>query len=175
MRKGRVVAVVVTVAVLVVAGTIAYRFMMKPELDGPDAIGIQVEKNIRAVYQIQSGEKRGEVAAGLHHLKKLVDTYDRLGVDSSQRHLHGVFHGDAGHFLLEDEAYSRETGAQGENPNRSLVEELEDRGVHLELCARTMQAHGWGEQNVLDEVAIVVGAYPRVIDLQLSGYAYVRF
>lgn len=45
----------------------------------------------------------------------------------------------------------------------------------LELCKSTMQSHGWTGKDVLPGVRIVVGAYPRIIDLQLRGYAYIRF
>jgi intracellular sulfur oxidation DsrE/DsrF family protein len=77
--------------------------------------------------------------------------------------------------LLKDPAYRMATGKSGENPNKKIVDELLDAGVKLELCKSTMQSHGWTEEDVLPGVKIVVGAYPRIIDLQLRGYAYIRF
>jgi intracellular sulfur oxidation DsrE/DsrF family protein len=38
-----------------------------------------------------------------------------------------------------------------------------------------MKAHGWTLNDLLPEVKIVPGALPRIIDLQLQGYAYLRF
>jgi hypothetical protein len=39
----------------------------------------------------------------------------------------------------------------------------------------TLKGKGWTGEDVLPGVKIVVGAYPRIIDLQLRGYAYIRF
>jgi len=36
-----------------------------------------------------------------------------------------------------------------------------------------MKQYGWKAEDILPNVKIVVGAYPRIIDLQ--GYAYIRF
>ncbi|MFO7908164.1 MAG: MFS transporter [Pirellulaceae bacterium] len=38
-----------------------------------------------------------------------------------------------------------------------------------------LENHGWTGDDVLPGVQIVVGAYPRIIDLQLRGYAYIHF
>ena len=87
----------------------------------------------------------------------------------------GVFHGDAGYFLLKDPAYRKASEKSGKNPNKQIIQELLDAGVNLELCKSTMRSHGWTGEDVLPGVKIVVGAYPRIIDLQMQGYAYIRF
>ena len=137
-------------------------------------VGLVHTEGIKVVYQIKSdGSKKG-VGSGLYYLKKLSDTYDKLGVDRGNRQIHGVFHGEAGYMLLKDEAFEREKGIP-ENPNKDIIEKLLKNGVKLELCASTMKNNGWQKPDVLEGITIVIGAYPRIIDLQLSGFAYIRF
>ena len=47
--------------------------------------------------------------------------------------------------------------------------------MRVELCASTMAQAGWTEDDLLAGVEVVPAAYPRVIDLQLQGYAHIVF
>jgi intracellular sulfur oxidation DsrE/DsrF family protein len=134
-----------------------------------------VRGDVRVVYQVKNDAWKDGRAAGLHYLEKLARQYDSLEIGRSQRRIHGVFHGDAGYFLLKDRAYREETDESEPNPNRQLVAQLVENGIELELCKSTMQSHGWRREDVLPGVRIVVAAYPRIIDLQQRGYAYIRF
>lgn len=140
-----------------------------------DPITVAMRQNVKVVYQIKTDGWKKDVAAGLHYLNKLAGAYDKMGIASADRQIVGVFHGDAGYLLLKDPAYRKASNSPGENPNKAIVQKLLDEGVKLELCKSTMQSHGWIGEDVLPGVKIVVGAYPRIIDLQLRGYAYIRF
>lgn len=140
-----------------------------------EPIGLAVRQRVKVVYQIKTDTWKHDVAAGLHYLKKLARVYSELGIGSEDREIIGVFHGNAGYFLLNDPAFAKAAEKGGENPNKQIVKDLLDAGVELELCKSTMQGHGWTGKDVLPGVKIVVGAYPRIIDLQLRGYAYIRF
>lgn len=168
MTKRRVVTVVVIAILLIVAGVVTYRLLMVNEIGTREAIGIQVKKNIRSAFDVRTAETEDGTSAALLSLTKLADTYDRAGIDESERHIHAVFHEDAARFLLASDA-------EEEDPNAALVADLIDRGIHVELDARTLEARGWSEGDVLPDVELVVAAHPRLIDLQLSGYSYVRY
>lgn len=168
MTKRAVATGVVIAVLLMLAGLVAYRFLTGNEVGTREAIGIQVKKNIRAAFDVRTAETEERTSAALLSLAKLADTYDRAGIDESERHIHAVFHEDAARFLLASEA-------EEEDPNAALVADLIDRGVHVELDARTLDARGWDEGDVLPDVELVVAAHPRLIDLQLSGYSYVRY
>lgn len=142
--------------------------------DSAEPIGLTRRGNIKVVYQIKTDEQKNGLGAGLYYVSKLVDAYDRLGIDPSDRQIHAVFHGDAGHWMLTDAAYVNVTGTAS-NPNKDVIQHLIHEGVHLELCASTMKNNGWEKPDVIDGVTIVIGAYPRLIDLQLQGLAYIRF
>ena len=147
-----------------------------PEVSGTydDPITLAVRQNVKVVYQIKTDGWKNDLAAGLHYLDKSAGAYDHIGIESADRHIVGVFHGEAGYFLLKDPAYRRASDKSRENPNKQIVRKLLGAGVKLELCKSTMQSHGWTGEDVLPGVEIVIGAYPRIIDLQLRGYAYIR-
>ena len=138
-------------------------------------IGVSVQKNIRVVYQIKDDDWKGGIGRGLYYLQKLVGTYDSLAIAEGDRSIHAVFHDSAGYWMLTDKSYDRFTGSKAGNPNKHVIEELVNRGVSIELCAQTMKSQGWNVEDILPDVKIVVGAYPRIIDLQMQGYAYIRF
>ena len=140
-----------------------------------DPIAPRVRHGVKVVYQIKTDAWKKDVAAGLHYVDKVSHFYDKMDIRSTDREIVAVFHGDAGYFLLEDAPYRKASGKLGENPNKQIIQSLLDAGVRLELCKSTMQHHGWTDAEVLPGVQIVAGAYPRIIDLQLRGFAYIRF
>jgi len=150
---------------------------IRPDTSGTydEPITLAVRDNVKVVYQIKTDGWKQDVAAGLHYLDKLAGAYDEMGISPADREIVGVFHGDAGYFLLKDEPFAKAAEDRRANPNKRIVRKLLDAGVRLELCKSTMQSHGWTGEDVLPGVKIVVGAYPRIIDLQLRGYAYIRF
>lgn len=150
---------------------------LRPDKRGTfeDPIPLAVRQGVKVVYQIKTDGWKKDIAAGLHYLDKLARFYEEAGIEASDRQIVGVFHGDAGYFLLKDSAYRKAADDSQANPNKRIVRKLLEAGVRLELCKSTMQSNGWTGEDVLPGVKIVVGAYPRVIDLQLRGYAYIRF
>lgn len=138
-------------------------------------IGLQHEGPVRVVYQISADEWKEGVGKGLLYLKKVHEQYVDAGVDPDRLDIRGVFHGTAADHLLTDAAWNAWRGESGGNPNRELIAELAGRGVAVELCDTRRQANGWSKDDVHPDVLLVTGAYQRVIDLQLEGFAYVRF
>ena len=140
-----------------------------------EPVAVERRENIRVVYQIKDDDWLEGVGKGLAYLKKLVTAYRTMGVPAKEVHVSAVFHGNAGYWMLRDGLYEAHARKPGGNPNQALIRELLDAGVSIELCAQTMREHSWKPEDVLPGVRIVVGAYPRVIDLELRGYAYIRF
>jgi len=138
-------------------------------------IGVPVQKNIRVVYQIKDNHWKGGIGEGLYYLQKLVAAYDSLAIDEVDRSINAVFHGSAGYWMLTDKSYNKFKNTKTGNPNRDIIEELVKRSVSIELCAQTMKSKRWRDEDIIPCVKIVIGAYPRIIDLQMQGYAYIRF
>jgi intracellular sulfur oxidation DsrE/DsrF family protein len=143
--------------------------------DDRPVIGIEHEGPIRVVFQVTTPETKGAVNKGLFYLKKLHASYVSAGVDPARLDIRAVFHGEGAEHLLTDEAWDRVRGASGGNPNTALIAELTRNGVHVELCDSRRVSNGWAKSDVHPDVLLVAGAYQRLIDLQLRGYAYIRF
>jgi intracellular sulfur oxidation DsrE/DsrF family protein len=140
-----------------------------------DIVPIEVRKNIRVVYQVNTDEWKNGVGKPLAYLKKLSGVYDNAEIPQDERHISAVFHGKAGYWMLTDEAYNAYTKTTAGNPNKDIIRELVAMGISIELCSQTMKSHDWSADEVLPEVKLVIGAYPRIIDLQMQGYAYLKF
>lgn len=141
----------------------------------PEPIPLVVRENIRAVYQVSKDDWVGGVGKGLAYVKALLDTYDSQKIPRDQVHLIVVVHGEAGYWLLKDEQYRNFANVTDQNPNTAIIGELLQRGVEIDMCRQTMEKHGWLDDELLPGIRVVYGAYSRLIDLQLQGYAYIRF
>ncbi len=143
--------------------------------DGRPVILTQTQGPIRVVYQISKDEWKNGVGKGLLYLSKLHDQYVAEGVSPDRLQIHAVFHGTAAEHLLTNAAYDKYKKTTGGNPNAKLLDELQAKGVQVELCNTRRLSNGWAKSEIHPTVTLVNGAFQRVIDLQLLGYAYVRF
>jgi len=141
----------------------------------PEHIPLQVRENIRAVYQVSADTPHEGVNKGLFYARKLIAAYEKQEVAADQVHLHLVYHSSAIAALVNADARKRLGAEQPENPNSTILEELLKSGVQIEICEDTMHQKGVTAGELLPGVKIVVGAFPRLIDLQLQGYAYIKF
>lgn len=140
----------------------------------PEVIPIQVRENLRIVYQVTADAQYEGVNKGLFYARKLIDTYQKQGIAAEQVQLHLVYHGTGINDVVNDEARKR-LGTETTNPNGEILAELIQRGVQVELCENTMQQKGVKPTELMPGVKLVVGAFPRLIDLQLQGFAYIKF
>ena len=140
----------------------------------PEVIPIQVRENLRIVYQVTDDTQHEGVNKGLFYARKLINTYQKHGIAADQVHLHLVYHGTGIAAVVNDAARKR-LGAESANPNGEILAELIKRGVQIELCENTMQQKGVKPTELMAGVKLVVGAFPRLIDLQLQGFAYIKF
>ena len=140
----------------------------------PEVIPIQVRENLRIVYQVTDDAAHDGVNKGLFYARKLINTYAKQGIAADQVHLHLVYHGTGIAAVVNDAARKR-LGTDAANPNGEILAELIKRGVQVELCENTMQQKGVKPGELMPGVKLVVGAFPRLIDLQLQGFAYIKF
>ncbi len=140
----------------------------------PEVIPIQVRENLRIVYQVTDDTPHEGVNKGLFYARKLINTYQKQGIAPEQVHLHLVYHGTGIAAVVNEEARKR-LGAEAANPNGEILAELVKRGVQVELCENTMQQKSVKPSELMPGIKLVVGAFPRLIDLQLQGFAYIKF
>ena len=140
----------------------------------PAVIPIHVRENLRIVYQVTDDTVHEGVNKGLFYARKLMNTYEKQGIAAGQVRLHLVYHGTGIAAVVDDEA-RRRLGVVSPNPNGEIIGELVKRGVRIELCENTMQQKGVKSSELMPGVDLVVGAFPRLVDLQLQDYAYIKF
>jgi len=175
MASRKLITFLFTLSIGTVFTPIAHSAAMIDTQQQRKIIPIEVRKDIRVVYQVNRDEWKNGVGKPLAYLKKLSRVYDESTIPRQERHINAVFHGKAGYWMLTDEAYNNHTKTHKGNPNKAIIRELTAIGVSIELCGQTMKSQNWNPDDILAEVKIVIGAYPRIIDLQMQGYAYIKF
>ncbi|MCM2370152.1 DsrE family protein [Aporhodopirellula aestuarii] len=147
------------------------------ESDTDDRPVIQLEHKgpVKVVYQVSEDKWKDGVGKAFLYLKNLRGYYAKQGIEGDQLDIHAVVHGDAATHVLTDEAYNRVKGVDTGNPNTKLLSELKEMGIQVELCDVRRQREGWSKSDIHGDVQLAAAAYARIIDLQLQGYAYIKF
>ena len=84
-----------------------------------------------------------------------------------------VFHTDAGHVTLRDEAYNGDRNIATVNPYRKLDTDLMEKGVLVELCGLTARFHGWGNADTIPGVRINTDAIARTSRLVHDRFVWI--
>lgn len=142
--------------------------------DNRPVVGLNYEGPIKVVYQITGADMKEGVNKGLFYLKKVRQLYMEAGVDPSRLDIKAVFHDDASPHVLTDGAWNKHQKATGGNPNTAIIKELTALGIDIELCNTRRISMKWEKSDIHPDVILVSGAYPRITDLQLLGYAYIK-
>jgi hypothetical protein len=66
---------------------------------------------------------------------------------------------------LHDAAYNADRNISTGNPYKALLADLMKRGVRVELCGATAQAHHWGNANLLPGILVNTDAMARTTQL----------
>ena len=131
-------------------------------------IDIPVElKEVKNVFSVASLSFEGDLPAALFHLHLIVDDISNWKAKSQ---VVAIFHTNAGHVTLHDEAYNPDRNIATGNPYRQLVTDLMARGVQVELCGATAKVHGWGNADLIPRIKINTDAMARTTQLVQEGF-----
>ena len=122
---------------------------------------------VKAVFSVGSLSFEGDLSAALFHMGLILD--DAAEWKATQD-IVAVFHTNAGHVTLHDEAYNRDRNIITGNPYKGLLTDLMERGVRIELCGATAKAHGWINADTITGVKINTDAMARTIQLVQAGF-----
>ena len=123
--------------------------------------------DVKMVFSISALAFEGDLPASLFHLKLIVDDVSDW---QAQSDLVAVFHTNAGHVVLHDEAYDADRNIVTGNPYKGLVADLVQRGVRVELCGATAKAHGWVNADLLPDIKVNTDAMARTTQLVQQGF-----
>ena len=139
-----------------------------PYPNSPLHIDIPVKlDDVKEVFSVASLSFEGDMPASLFHLGLITNDIADWGATSE---VIVVFHTNAGHVTLHDEAYNADREIETGNPYKDLVANLQSRGVHVELCGATAKAHHYGNEDLLPGIKINTDAMARSTELVQQGF-----
>ncbi|MGD8379782.1 MAG: DsrE family protein [Gammaproteobacteria bacterium] len=139
----------------------------------PDA-AVQPEKDkvYKAVFDIASDAKHGDVNSALFHVARAVNVFASAGIPTSHLKFVAVIHGAATHEVMDNEHYQKKFGM--DNPNLDLIAKLKAAGVSVQVCGQALAGegieHAWVDKNV----TITLSALSDNVIYGNMGYAYIR-
>lgn len=145
------------------------------EVIQPTNIGLNKKNGIKIVFHINTVSSKKGVNKGLHYISYIIDHYRRLGIEASSLKISAVVYGDAINILMRNHALRDRAGRGKSNPNGGLVRKLIQNGISIEACGETLRMRKIPSAHLLPGISIVPGSYVRIIELQMDGYAYLKF
>jgi intracellular sulfur oxidation DsrE/DsrF family protein len=123
--------------------------------------------DLKMVFSISALAFEGDLPAPLFHLKLITgDVADW----NARSEVIAVFHTNAGHVALHDEAYNSDRNISTGNPYKGLVADLVKHDVGVELCGATAKAHGWVNSDLLPDIKVNTDAMARTAQLVQQGF-----
>lgn len=133
-------------------------------------VPVKLEK-ANVVFNMDHLAFSGDVPVGIKYMHLLANRFAEQGTKGG---IVSVFHGDAAYFTLRDSAYNVYRSVITGNPYKALIAELMKQGVEVEECAVSMQAHNWGNEDLLPGVKVNTGALIRLVQLTQDGYTQIQ-
>jgi len=143
-----------------------------PPLAAPLHIDIPTTlPDAKIVYNMDRAAYTGDMPLGLRFARLQVDSFKETGVKAE---LIAIAHAEMGYIVLNDEAYNRARKVATGNPYRELIAGLIKDGVQFEATSVTMQAYGWGNDDLLPNVRVNGGGIPRIVQLVQEGFVQIQ-
>ena len=137
----------------------------------PLRIDIPVRLNeLRIAFSIADLAFEGDLPASIFHLQLITKN---IADWNAKARVIAVFHTNAGHVTLHDDAYNIERKVAIGNPYRQLLAELMKKGVEIELCGATATVHNWGNDDLLVGVKVNTNAMARMSELAQEGFVQI--
>ena len=122
---------------------------------------------LRIAFSIADLAFEGDLPAAIFHLQLIAN--DTANWKARARVI-VVFHTNAGHATLHDEAYNADRNIATGNPYKQMIVDLMKRGVEVELCGATAAAHKWGNADLISGIKINTDAVARMSQLAQEGF-----
>lgn len=137
----------------------------------PLTIDIPVRLNeLRIAFIIADLAFEGDLPAAIFHLQLITQN---IADWNAKAQVIAIFHTNAGHVTLHDDAYNLERKVAIGNPYKQLLAELMKKGVEVELCGATATVHNWGNDDLLPGVKVNTNAMARISELAQQGFVQI--
>ena len=122
---------------------------------------------MKVVFSIAALSFEGDLPASIFHMELITGDIADWGARSE---VVAIFHTNAGHVTLDDEAYNADRSIHTGNPYKELITSLMSRGVRVELCGATAKAHHYGNEDLIPGIPINTDAMARLTQLVQQGF-----
>jgi len=122
---------------------------------------------VKVAFSIAALAFEGDLPASIFHLQLITNDVANW---NAKAQVIAVFHTNAGHVTLNDDAYNAERMIATGNPYKELVADLMKRGVQVELCGATAAVHKWGNADLLPGIQVNTDAMARMSQLAQEGF-----
>ena len=123
--------------------------------------------DVKVVFSIASLSFEGDLPAAVFHLGLIMDD---IADWKAKCEVVAIFHTNAGHATLHDQAYNKDRNIATGNPYKKLLTNLMKRGVQVELCGATARVHGWDNADTIPGIKINTDAMSRTTQLVQEGF-----
>jgi len=122
---------------------------------------------VRTVFSVSALAFEGDLPASIFHLQLITNDIDEW---NAKAEVIVVFHTNAGHVTLHDDAYNTDRNIATGNPYKVMIHDLQTHGVRVELCGATAKAHHWGNADLLPNIKVNTDAMARTMQLVQEGF-----
>ena len=126
--------------------------------------------DLRVAFSIADLAFEGDLPASIFHLQLITQN---IADWNAKAQVIAVFHTNAGHVTLHDDAYNLERKVAIGNPYKQLLAELMKKGVEVELCGATATVHNWGNEDLLAGIKVNTNAMARMSELAQKGFVQI--
>lgn len=150
-------------------------FPLITKFGGVAKVSAAVEKPVpgaKVLFDITAAASPDEVNKGLERVARLINLYGVTGFTADDVKIAVVLHGPATSAVLKEEFYQARFQAE-RNPNLPLIQELRKAGVEISVCGQALNAKGFPESSVSEDVILADAALTVLIKKQSSGYVYI--
>jgi len=127
-------------------------------------------RELRVAFSIADLAFEGDLPASIFHLQLIAND---IADWKAEAQVIAVFHTNAGHVTLHDDAYNAERSVATGNPYKQLLVGLMKRGVEVELCGATAAVHKWGNGDLLPGIKVNTDAMARMSQLVQEGFVQI--
>ena len=132
-------------------------------------IPVRLEE-LRVAFSIADLAFEGDLPASIFHLQLIAND---IADWKAEAQVIAVFHTNAGHVTLHDDAYNAERSVATGNPYKQLLVGLMKRRVEVELCGATAAVHKWGNGDLLPGIKVNTDAMARMSQLVQEGFVQI--
>lgn len=133
------------------------------------------DKNgFKIVFDITSmGSTPEDISAQVNTIARCINMHAQAGLSIEDMDIAAVFHSNGTYTILNDESYNERY--KTDNPHLDLLSRLSELNVNLYVCGQSMSARNVEREELHPDIKIALSAMTVFADLQMKGYALIKF